>query len=261
MNIKDSNNLKILTNYISEVLKVDIILCLGTGRWTVERQSLLQTQPVDHTQFHYDLLVVSDTEVLDIVKLQNDCCNETKMTVNLLIHTGEEVAHLLAEGNRFFHTIFKKADHLYLASSFQDMLDKISIAGQPYGALVWEDHYAKALHLHQSAEKMEDPNTAVDLIVESMEIICIGLLRSRLGYNPQHTGLAYLLPLCGLISNKFYRIFSTGINELLLLQTKDHIGHLSGGSLLVSVLHQQFGEFLKAVDAFCNAPTYMENQG
>ena len=261
MEIEDSNNLKIITNYISEVLKVDVILCVGAERRTVAWRSLLQGRPAYHTQCHYDLLIVSDAEVIDLVKLQNDCFSETQMTVNLLIHSSAEVARLLAEGNCFFYTIFKKADQLYLGSSFQQMLDEIPFVRQPDSMSIWRGYYDKAIFLHQSAEKiLEEPKTAVDLIVETMEIICIGLLKSKLDYRPRYTGLDYLFPLCSLVSNQLCSVFSVNTSELMLLKRQSPMDLLPDGLRVITILHQQCGEFLKIADALCGMPDHLQNR-
>jgi hypothetical protein len=268
MELNKDKNLQDVSNIINSLLKVDNILCFGERSQTSGSDSIFQKTPLIQSRLHYHLLVISETEVSDILQLQNEVNVQLdkSVSISLLLHKEDEIAHALAAGSRLFHKIFQKADQMYLHSHFKILLSNPPAAGPANALMLWQDQYQKASAFQESAGNLlgiDDNSASLYLIIQSLEHAANGLLQACLDYQPKHSDLAYLLPLCGVLSNQFESIFprSTPADEghfQLLSKARCLAGKaavMPEDPFTVFFLHQQSVEWLKAArDVFEQTP-------
>ncbi|HMI05608.1 MAG TPA: hypothetical protein VK541_24170 [Pedobacter sp.] len=259
MELNKDKNLQDASKIINRLLKVDNILCFGERSWRSVNDSIFQQTALIQSRQHYYLTVISETEVRDILQLQDELNGQMdkSVSISLLVHTEDEIAHALAAGSRFFHKIFQKADQMYLHSHFKTQFCNSPVADPANALMLWQDHYQKATAFQESAGNLlgiDDNSASLYLIIESLEHACTGLLQACLDYQPKRSDLTYLLPLCNILSNQLESIFprKTPADEShfqLLSKRKCFTDKNPNGPedpFTIFFLHQQCVEWLKA---------------
>jgi len=245
MELNKNNNLQAASKIINKILNVDNILCFGERSLTSSRDSVFQKTALIQNRAYYHLMVISETEVKDILQLQNEVNGQLdqSLAISLLVHTEDEIAHALSNDSRFFHKIFQRADQMYLQSRFS-RLSCNSPAAEPANVLmIWQDHYQKAVAFHESAGILlgiDDNSASLNLIIQSLEHASTGLLQACLDYQPKHSDLNYVLPICNILSSQLENIF-----PCKTLKGENHF-QLSEDPFTVFFLHQQCVEWIKA---------------
>jgi hypothetical protein len=259
MESNKDKNLQGASKIINRLLKVDNILCLGERSLTSESDNIFQKMPLIQNRSHYHLMVISETEVSDILQLQDEVNGQLdkSVSISLLVHTEDEIAQALAAGSRFFHKIIQKADQMYLHTHFKTLFCNSPVASPANALLLWQDQYQKATAFQESAGNLlgiDDNSASLYLITQSLEHAATGLLQACLDYQPKHSDPTYLLPLCDVLSNQFESIFprETPADEghfRLLSKARCFAGKatvMPEDPFTIFFLHQQSAEWLKA---------------
>lgn len=258
MELKKSSNLKIVSKIINKTLNIPSgLLCFGERSSTTTSSSIFRkTEDISHTHIHYDLLIISQTMVHDILQLQEKISRSLLNTsVNLLVHTEKEIEEAFANGNLFFLRIFQKANLEQLNSDFSSWSFASQLCRQNMSG-IWRAHFQEAVSFHKAANKLlilKNNSAAFSMIIQSLEQACIGLLRACLDYQPKYTDLAYLIPFCDMLSNEFEHIIPRKTIRdrayfQLLSKSKicsSHPSTLLNDPFTIVLLSKQCEEFLK----------------
>jgi hypothetical protein len=259
MELNKDKNLQDVSKIINSLLKVDNILCFGERSRTSGSDSVFQKTALVQSRLHYHLIVISETEIRDILQFQEEVNGQIdkSVSVSLLVHTEDEIAHALAAGSRFFQKIIQKTDQMHLHSHFKTQLCDSPAADPANALMLWQDHYQKAIALQESAGNLlgiDDNSASLYLIIQSLENAATGLLQACLDYQPKHKDLAYLLPLCDTLSTQLGSIFPRETpadqNHFQLLSRckyfTDKNADLPEDPFTIFFLHQQCVEWLNA---------------
>jgi hypothetical protein len=259
MELTKTNKLQSVSKIINDIIKTEGILCFGEQSLTLSNNNVFQRAPFIQNKTHYHLLVISDTEIEDILKLEAKINNQLdhSSSISLFIHTETEIIHALAGNSRFFHKIFQQADQMYLQSHYKKQFSDIPMAEPADALMIWQKHYDKALMFLESAGNLlgiDDNSASLYLLIESLEHACTGLLQSCLDYQPKHSDLTYILPLSNILSSQLESIFprKTPADEShFQLLSKSKCFARKGAAMpedpfTICFLHQQCAQWLKA---------------
>lgn len=271
MESNKDNNLQNASKIINKILKVDNTLCFGKRVLTSSSDSIFQQEVLIQSRAHYHLLVISSTAVEDILHLQDEVNSKLDKSISLsiLVHTEDEIAHALAGGSRLFHKIFQKADQMYLDSHFKMLLSNSPVVSPANAQMLWQDHYDKAVTFQESAGNLlgiDDNSASLYLIIQSLERAAAGLLQACLDYQPKSSDLTYLLPLCNVLSNQFGNIFprktvSDERHFQLLSRAKCFAGRaavMPEDPFTVFFLHQQCTQWLNIAGVFFKSTAHAD---
>ncbi|WP_285055801.1 hypothetical protein [Pedobacter ginsengisoli] len=259
MELMKTNKLQSVSKIINDILKNDGILCFGEQSLTFSNNNVFQRTPFIQNKVHYHLLVISDAEIEDILQLETKINSQLdhSSSISLFIHTETEIIRALACNSRFFHKIFQQADQMYLQSHYKIQFGDMAVTEPADALMIWQEHYNKAVMFLESAGNLlgiDDNSASLYLIIECLEHACAGLLQSCLDYQPKHTDLTYVLPVCNILSSQLESIFprKTPVDEShfqLLSKSKRLTGKgtvMPEDSFTVFFLHQQCVEWIKA---------------
>lgn len=272
MELTKTNKLQSVSKIINDILKNDGILCFGEQSLTFSNNNVFQGAPFIQNKAHYHLLVISDAEIEDVLLLETKINSQLdhSSSVSLFIHTETEIIHALAGNSRFFHKIFQQADQMYLQSHYKMQFGDMQGAEPADTLMIWQEHYDKAVMFLESAGNLlgiDDNSASLYLIIESLEHACTGLLLSCLDYQPKHSDLTYVLPLCNILSSQLESIFprKTPADEShfqLLSKSKCFTGKgavMPEDPFTIFFLHQQCAEWLKAAREVFESSGHIEH--
>jgi hypothetical protein len=259
MELMKNNKLQSASKIINDVLKNHGILCFGEQSLISSNNNVFQKAEFIQNKAHYHLLVISDTEIEDILQLQTEINSQLDQSssVSLFVHTETEITNALADNSRFFHKIFQKADQICLQSHYEIQFCDTSEAEPANKLTIWQYHYNKAIAFQESASHLlgiDDNSASLYLIIQSLEHACTGLLQTCLDYQPKHSDLTYVLPLCNILSDQLESIFprktpADESNFQLLSKSKYFAGKcavMPEDSFTIFFLHQQCVKWIKA---------------
>lgn len=197
-----------IVDLIVEHLSADRIYLFGNNLNTTKMATLFALDQNKLTGvLHYDLLVISpiqnpyNNNIHDLVNKNSDI-----ITLNLLIHTKEEVMKKLQADNikgrnRFFETVCRDGALLYTKPN---IIDKSKIKPDEKAMHSKAAEYSlgrinAGMALKRAATEIKDDacrNVTLALLSQGIEQVCLGLIYAFWGYRPNLQSLPHLLNLC-----------------------------------------------------------------
>lgn len=196
-----SGKFKNAVTLIVEFLSPDYVYLFGNQIIHSINSNLFTIREINKSALHYDLLIISTKSNAHSTNIYKAIEKLGDITVNLLIHSPQEVLNKIERGNRFFSTviqegqlILKKIDLPDLSAELKPLLQNKS----SYNPFYPSARLNRSLALLKSANQLGygEPNTATMFFALSVEQICLGLIHIYMGYIPNIYSLSHLFKIC-----------------------------------------------------------------
>lgn len=218
MPVPDEGSLQQIDNYfegslqrVVQLLKSEInvpmaIYVFGQSNKTVECKTLDSSNCINTNQKHYDILLITENEVNDMITKQQHCMkDEGGISLFILSYTYAEVQQQLNHHCRFFLLLTQDPKYLLYSdianNSFQiaqkDMAEIQFPSSQ--STAIWRSRSYKAwgfLEAAKAIDQTESVNIKILLYYQAMEQACLGMLYLFYGLVPKQYKLKYIYQLC-----------------------------------------------------------------
>lgn len=252
---------------INKYLPTEAILCLGMRCVISSRKGCFEPESSLLHAFHYDLLVVSSEQAVDVMMLQGRI-NELpglQSRISLLAHTQQEIINALDKGNRFFSTAVENAE-VWQGAEYVAIPAVVTSAnvGSPEKdpLLIWNQRLEKAKAFMAATEELRYSDgfeVAISLLAQALEQVCLGVIFKRLDYRPKIHSLSHLLAICVMIDanfeeiiprrtpedNRFYKMLVDGVANI---RFRDYVNH---DSEILQLLYERCERFIDKAKELC----------
>lgn len=196
--------IKEIINLAIEYLSAEQVYLIGDIKSKAERTNLFKPERNGiENHLHFDILVLSSIQnpySNNIQSILNKKYNE-KVTLNLFIHSKEEVEKRIINKNRFFETVLSGGILIHSKSEIKYDLDDLNLNSDRFLVNIHKYsveriHRANALLKAANDVKDEVCEVTISLLAQSMEQACLGLIYAFMGYHPNLHSLHHLLNIC-----------------------------------------------------------------
>ncbi len=196
--------IKEIVNLVNEQLSAEQVYLIGDIKSKAERTNLFKSvRNGIENRLHYDILVLSSMQnpySNNIQSILNKNYNK-KVTLNLFIHSKEEVEKRIISNNRFFETVLSGGILIYSQSKINYNFTNLNFNSDRFFANIQKYsgeriHRANALLKAANKIKEEVCEVTVSILAQSMEQACLGLIYAFMGYHPNLHSLPHLLNVC-----------------------------------------------------------------
>jgi len=216
---------------IVEHLNPDQIYVFGRVKVQSSNAHLFNVKEhIESTELRYDLLVISPLVNPYGNNVQNIVSGFDGVTINLFVHNKEEILKKLENRNRFFNTVIKYGNLVYLKSSLFDKANIPKVTkddNRNYTVAYCARRMFRAAAILKAVELIKDDvfEVTVSLLSQSLEQACLGLIYSFLGYSPNLHSLSHLLSICNMFwpeNEEFFPIQTQYDKKLLAILSHSH---------------------------------------
>jgi len=216
---------------IVEYLNPDQIYVFGRVKVQSSNAHLFNVKKhIESMELHYDLLVISPLANPYGNNVQSIVNGIDGVTINLFVHNKEEVLNRLENRNRFFNTVIKYGNLVYLKISLFDKANIPRVAkddNRNHTVAHSARRMFRATAILKAVELVKDDvfEVTVSLLSQSLEQACLGLIYSFLGYSPNLHSLSHLLSICNIFwpeNEGFFPIQTPYDKKLLAILSQSH---------------------------------------
>lgn len=208
-------DLKKICAIIADTIETDAVYCLGYRNTinTVSTGIFIEENKSEHIHFHL-VVFVKKLQSNSILKLNKQIskCLGSQAAATLLLHTTASLHEVTKKQHYFFYRLFEQGNIVYQNKEVQSILN---VAGEPKQS--YDDNrlylytrnttaldYLEAL---AAIEKNGSTMPGAVLLHLAVEHICLMLIHSLLGYDPQKFSTEYLFELCDYATTLTKEIF------------------------------------------------------
>lgn len=185
-------------NKIIDALSPDYIYVFGNKIIHNIECNLFLKQDEHNSYLHYDLLVITPKANSQSANIGKSIEKLQNITINILVHSRQEVLNKIEKGNRFFNTVIKDGQIAYKRSDIDELKYNDS-ARLPSNSVYYSAaRINRSLALLKSANflALEEPNTSAMLLALSLEQALLGIIHIYMGYIPNINSLSHLIKIC-----------------------------------------------------------------
>jgi len=207
--------LKKICTIISDSIETDAVYCLGYRNTlnTVSTGIFIESNQSEHIHFYLVVFAMKlKRNSLTKIDKQISKCLGSQATATLLLHRTASLHEVTKSQHYFFYRLFTEGNIVYQNKEVQSLMNFVDKPKPSYDdsrIYLYTRNTAALDYLEALAaiEKNGSTMTSAVLLHLAMEHICLMLIHSLLGYDPQKFSTEYLFELCDYATTLTQEIF------------------------------------------------------